>query len=72
MRSARNNTKKRDKKERTKKKRIVAEGEPTQAIDARIGDEEKNRKREEEQKKETGSGPPAHLPGPFDRLLRPA
>ena len=37
---------------------------PTQAIDARMGEEEKNRKQKGEQKKETGSGPPAQLPRP--------
>ena len=31
---------------------------PAQAIDALIGNEEQNRKQKEEQKKETGSGPP--------------
>ena len=45
---------------------------PTQVIDVRMGEEEKNRKQKEEQKKETGSGPPTQLPGPFGRLLRPA
>ena len=54
--SARNNTNKRDKKERTKKKRIGAK-----AVDARMGEEEKNRKQEEKMK-ETGSGPPIQLP----------
>ena len=42
---------------------------PIQAIDARMGEEEKNRKQKEEQKKETESGSPTHLPGPFSRLL---
>ena len=38
----------------------------------RIWEEEQNRKQKEEQKKETGSGPPTQLPGPFIRLVRPA
>ena len=45
---------------------------PTQGIDARMGGEEKNIQQKEEQKKETGSGAPTQLPGPFGRLLRPA
>ena len=42
--------------ERVKKKRIGAEGEtihPTQAIGARMGEEEENIKQKEEQKKQT-------------------
>ena len=46
--SARNNAKKRDKRERTKKKWIGAQGKtiypPTQTIDALMGEEEKRRK----------------------------
>ena len=58
--SARNNGKKRDKMERTKKKRIgsgerVKPSTPTQGMDARMGEEEKNRTQKEGQKKETGS-----------------
>ena len=34
---------------------------PTLAIDERMGEEEKNGKQKEEQKKETGSGPPTQL-----------
>ena len=34
---------------------------PTLAIDALIGEVEQNRKQEEEQKKETESGPPIQL-----------
>ena len=52
-----------------KKKRIGQKAKlstPTQAIDERIGDEEQK----EEQRKETGSGTPTQLPGPFGRLLR--
>ena len=45
---------------------------PTQAIDARMGEEEKNRKQKEEQNEETGSGVPTQLLGPFKFLLRPA
>ena len=45
---------------------------PTQGIDARMGEKEQNRKQKEKQKKETVSGPPTKLPGPFCRLLRPA
>ena len=41
---------------------------PNKATDARIGEEETNRKQKEEQKKETGSGALTQLPG---RLLRP-
>ena len=41
MRSARNNAKEKKKKERTKKKRIGAEGEK---IDVCMGEEEKNKK----------------------------
>ena len=70
---ARNNAKKRDKKERTKKKQM-AEGEtihPNPGIDARMGEENKNRKQKKEQKKGTGSEPPTQLPGPFGNLLRP-
>ena len=43
----------------------------TQAINAHMGEEEKNRKQKDEQK-ETGSRPPTQLPGPFGHLLRPA
>ena len=42
---------------------------PTQAIDASMGEEEKNRKHKEEQKKETRSGPPTQVPAPFGPLL---
>ena len=73
--SARNNAKKRDKKERTKKNGSEEREKPStpiQAIDAHMGEEEKNRKQKEEHKKETGNGSPTHLPGPFDRLLLPA
>ena len=42
---------------------------PTQALDARIGEEEKNRKPKEVQPIETGSGAPNLLPGLFRRLL---
>ena len=67
--SARSNAK----KERTKKKQIGAEGEPstpTQAIDARMGEEEKNRK--QGRTKRNRERAPAQLPGPFGRFLRPA
>ena len=43
-----------------------AEGEtihPNSVINARMGEEEKNRKQKEEQRKETGNGPPIQLPG---------
>ena len=43
---------------------------PTHAIDAHTGEEEKNRKQNEEQKNETGSEPPTQQPEPFGRLLR--
>ena len=72
--SARNNAKKRDKKERMEKNgsgQKAKPSTPTQAIDARMGEEEKNRKQKEGQKKEAESGPPTQLPGPFVRLLRP-
>ena len=71
--SARNNATRRDKKERTKKKWIGAKDKPsttTQTNDERMGEEEKNRKQKEAQKKETGSGPPTQLPGLFHRLLQ--
>ena len=51
-----NNTKKRDKKEIT---RLGG------------GGKEKIRKQKEEQKKETGSGIPTQLKGPFGHLLQP-
>ena len=44
---------------------------PTQPFDARMGEKEKNIKQKEEQRKETGSGTPTQLPGPFGHLLRP-
>ena len=72
--SAHNNAKKREKKEKKKRNGLgqrVKPSTPTQAIDARIGEEEKNRK-QEEKKKETVSGPSTQLPGPFRCLLRPA
>ena len=56
--SARNNAKKRNKKERTKKNGSGAEDTPftpIQAIDARMGGKRKEQK--EEQVKETESGP---------------
>ena len=59
--SARNNAKKRDKKERTKKNGSGQKAKPstsTQAIDAHMGEEEKNIKQKKKQKKETGSGLP--------------
>ena len=36
---------------------------PTHEIDARMGEEEKNKKQKEVQKKETGSEPPTQLHG---------
>ena len=57
--SARNNAKKRD-KERRKKNGSVQKAKPstpTQEIDARMGEEEKNRKQKEEQKKKTERTP---------------
>ena len=44
---------------------------PTQAIDAHMGEEEKNRKQKQERNKETRSERQTMLPGPFCRLLRP-
>ena len=44
----------------------------TQAIEACMGEEEKNRKQKEEKKGiEIGNGAPAQLPGPFGCLLQP-
>ena len=61
----RTTAKKWDKKERTEKKGFEQRAKPstpTQAIDARRGEEEKYRKQKEEQKKETESGPqPSYL-----------
>ena len=54
-------------KERRAKKRKGTEAQrvkpfiPSQAIDARIGDEEQNRYQKKEQK-DRGSGTPTHLP----------
>ena len=54
-----------DKKEKTRKNGSGQRAKPStplQAIDARIGEEEKSRKQKDEQKKGTGSGPqPSHL-----------
>ena len=74
--SARNNAKKRDKKEKRKRKNgsglRAKPSTPTQVIDARMGEEEKSSNQKEEQKKETGNWPTKQLPGLFDHLLRPA
>ena len=62
-------------RKRTKKNRSGQKAKPstpTQAIDAHMGEEEKNIEQKEEQKKETGGGAPTQLSGSFGRLLRPA
>ena len=64
-----------EKKERTKKNgsgHRLKLSTPTQASDAPMGEEGKNKKQREEKKKKTVIGAPTQISGPFDSLLRPA